>query len=65
LSYEKRVEEKIWEAGLSAYINNVGKYYCNSIHSRRLIGMVCGKDWWPMQILCSLRTAARRPTTLP
>ncbi|KAM0837439.1 hypothetical protein ACQ4PT_061653 [Festuca glaucescens] len=28
LSYEKRVEEKIWEEGVSAYLNTAGKYYC-------------------------------------
>ncbi|KAM0893399.1 hypothetical protein ACQ4PT_025142 [Festuca glaucescens] len=28
LSYEKKVEEKIWEEGLSAYMKNDGKYFC-------------------------------------
>ncbi|KAM0821489.1 hypothetical protein ACQ4PT_072176 [Festuca glaucescens] len=28
LSYEKRVEEKIWEEEVSAYLNTAGKYYC-------------------------------------
>ncbi|KAM0845725.1 hypothetical protein ACQ4PT_056166 [Festuca glaucescens] len=28
LSYEKKVEEKIWEEGLSAYMKNDGKFFC-------------------------------------
>ncbi|KAM0905018.1 hypothetical protein ACQ4PT_017655 [Festuca glaucescens] len=28
LSYEKKLEDKIWEEGLSAYMNNEGKYFC-------------------------------------
>ncbi|KAM0839335.1 hypothetical protein ACQ4PT_060403 [Festuca glaucescens] len=28
LSYEKKVEEKIWAEGISAYMKNDGRYYC-------------------------------------
>jgi hypothetical protein len=27
-SYEKKIEEKIWEQGLDAYLNKNLKYYC-------------------------------------
>ncbi|KAM0916553.1 hypothetical protein ACQ4PT_010103 [Festuca glaucescens] len=36
LSYEKRVEEKIWEEGVSAYLNTARKYYCKFHHFKQV-----------------------------
>ncbi|KAK1626116.1 hypothetical protein QYE76_000431, partial [Lolium multiflorum] len=36
LSYEKKVEEKIWAEGISAYMKNDGTYYCKFHPSRQV-----------------------------